>query len=935
MTTRCAVPTPCGPSQAFEGLAGQENSTVDAGARQDFPEGLPALLRRASGSAPVEVRAAVLSAAEWLASDSPPEATKALESALLAAPDALDVRVALAALLQQRGLADEAEQCLRLAAEDHGAPRIEATCRLGHLLIDLGRLAEAEALFRGVLDEAPESFPAVYGLGKTLKRQGRVAEAEGQLRAAIALHPDSLGVLNELGDLLRTRQGYSEAESLLRRARIIAPADLQSAITLSIVLHEQGRPEEAIAVASHGLLWDPNSVGARTNIARSLIVLGNYEAAERLCRSVLQDSPEHAIANVNLGLVLLKTGRPVEAVAHFRQAIATLPSYDLAKYNLAVTLLLLGHYEEGWALHESRWQSVLKQHAATRNLGRPHWDGASFPDKTLLIHWEQGFGDTLQFIRYALLAAERGGRVIVVVQKPLVRLLEEIDGIEVVSEVPEGFDFFCHMLSLPRVFGTTLNSIPAAPSYVQPPSDARRHWARWFDKRGGSSGKIRIGVAWAGNVSHINDIARSIAFDDLAPLWEIEGVQWVLLQMDGKGPDVVDAVRTNGWLDPMGDVRDYGDTAAIIELLDLVISVDTSVVHLAGALGKPVWAMLPFDPDWRWARQYPDSSPWYPSMRLFRQEALGEWHPVIRRVADALRCELSLPGATPPDSGAELDELPVVAIDHERAALPPMAVKESDTGPEGGVTPTPEEEATRDLAERVRCQPYWYHRIPLPGGIHSPGWAPLYPETYELPDRLDGMRVLDVGAWDGYWTFEALKRGAREVVAIDDFSDTQGVEHSVAWRSWSTFDLCKEALGYDDSVCRRIEMSVYEASEAFLGRFDVILFFGTLHQLRYPLLALDRLAAICDGEIYIESPILDDYSPYRGLLAGYPNGQMLMEYYPERQYGNNPANNWSPTLQCLGLMVRSAGFPEPEGWKLEDRPRRLSLCRGFVKARKG
>lgn len=239
-----------------------------------------------------------------------------------------------------------------------------------------------------------------------------------------------------------------------------------------------------------------------------------------------------------------------------------------------------------------------------------------------------------------------------------------------------------------------------------------------------------------------------------------------------------------------------------------------------------------------------------------------------------------------------------------------------------------------DLREKVAAFPYWYHRIELPGGVTTPGWSPINPEAYKIPDDLTGKRVLDIGAWDGYWTFEALKRGAREVVAIDDFSDFMGNLAPTDRKAWESFDLCRSIFGYSEEVCQRIEMSLYDISEENLGRFDIVFFLGTIYHLRHPLLALDKISAICTHEICIESAILDNYSPYRGGLGhGYPDHQMVMEFYPENQYGDNVSNWWVPTLFCLMNMVKAAGFPYVEGWKFEN-PVELPFCRGFVKANK-
>jgi tRNA (mo5U34)-methyltransferase len=239
------------------------------------------------------------------------------------------------------------------------------------------------------------------------------------------------------------------------------------------------------------------------------------------------------------------------------------------------------------------------------------------------------------------------------------------------------------------------------------------------------------------------------------------------------------------------------------------------------------------------------------------------------------------------------------------------------------------------IISQVSHFPYWYHRIELPHGVVTPGWAPLNIDSYGIPDRLDGKRVLDVGAWDGFWTFEALKRGADEVVAIDDFSDFLGDLKDSQRKAWETFDLCRSLLGYDEKRCRRTEMSVYDISEERLGRFDVVMFFGTLYHLRHPLLALDRISEVCNKEIFVESAILDDFSPYRGGIGhGYSGGQVVAEFYPGRQYADNNTNWWVPTIRCLLGMLHAAGFTNSRGWKLTEQPSALAYCRGFAHGQK-
>ena len=245
-----------------------------------------------------------------------------------------------------------------------------------------------------------------------------------------------------------------------------------------------------------------------------------------------------------------------------------------------------------------------------------------------------------------------------------------------------------------------------------------------------------------------------------------------------------------------------------------------------------------------------------------------------------------------------------------------------------------------DLKSQVEAIPFWYHKIELPGGIVTPGWAPLDAGRYCIPQDMTGLRVLDVGAWDGYWTFEALKRGAREVVAIDDFSDRLGRLSEEERPQWETFDLCREALGFthmnsregyqndEGQRCFRTEKSVYDLTKKHDGEFDVIFLFGTIYHLRHPLLALDKLSEICTGSIYIESAICDNYSPYQE--GGHGSDKRVMEFYPGKEYGDNSGNWWVPTLDCLGEMVRSAGFQELRMWKLNESPSGLPECRGFV-----
>jgi tRNA (mo5U34)-methyltransferase len=240
------------------------------------------------------------------------------------------------------------------------------------------------------------------------------------------------------------------------------------------------------------------------------------------------------------------------------------------------------------------------------------------------------------------------------------------------------------------------------------------------------------------------------------------------------------------------------------------------------------------------------------------------------------------------------------------------------------------------LRSRIAEIEFWYHRIELARGVITPGVNPLAPAAYQVPADLTGKRVLDIGAWDGYWTFEALRRGAREVVAIDDFSDFLGLLKPEQRHAWKSFDLCREALGYAEQRCRRMELSVYDVTEEKLGgRFDLVFCFGTLYHLRHPLLGLDRLSSVCDGQIILESQICDDYSAYRGAGQGYPGTQMVCEFFPTKELAGNATNWWAPNLNCMGGLLYAAGFTRDiSTWKLVENPRQIGHCRGFATGHK-
>ena len=351
----------------------------------------------------------------------------------------------------------------------------------------------------------------------------------------------------------------------------------------------------------------------------------------------------YAEAHSNRGVALQGQGRFPEALAAYQRAIQLQPEGAEPRYNRSMLLLLLGDLPQGWAEYEWRWRR-REMRPLVRNLPRPLWDGGDLGGQTLFLHAEQGLGDTLQFIRYLPQVLQRNGQVIVECQAELKSLLWQsgpaVQWMEAGEPLP-AFDWHCPLLSLPRVLGTTLSSLPRPIPYLQAQAEAVQHWRERLaaESRGG-----KVGLVWAGRPQHKNDRHRSLNLSALTPLGSVPNTSFYSLQ---KGPAAQQAQSPPGGMrliDHTEELKDFADTAALVANLDLVISVDTAVVHLAGAMGKEVWVLLPFVPDWRWLLEREDS-PWYPSLRLFRQPALGDWDSVIGRGGAGIGSLVRIDGA--------------------------------------------------------------------------------------------------------------------------------------------------------------------------------------------------------------------------------------------------------------------------------------------------
>jgi tetratricopeptide (TPR) repeat protein len=525
-----------------------------------------------------------------------PEAVACCRRALELAPDYAEAHNNLGILLAEQGKPDEAAACYRRALQlkpDH----VEAHNNLGVALKDEGKLDQAVVCYRRALELKPDYAEAHYNLGAAFKDQGKLDEAVACFRRALELKPD-----------------YAEAHN-----------------NLGFALDDQGNPDEAAACCRRALELKPDFTEAHVNLGNALKDQGKLDEAVACYRRVLELKPDFADARSNLGAALNQQGKLDEALACYRGVLELKPAYAEARWNQSLLLLLTGDFQRGWAEYEWRWKTEQRPRC---DFSQPLWDGRPLEGKTILLHAEQGLGDAIQFVRYAPLVKQRGGTVIVECPRPLLTLLASCAGIDRLvgrgEELP-AFDVQAPLLSLPGIFRTCLETMPADVPYLY--ADPRLI-ERWRLELGRSAG-FKIGIAWRGSPTHKSDRARSIPLRCFEPLAGLPGVHFFSLQK-GAGTEELQEARDRFPVTELGSrLEDFMDTAAVTSHLDLVIACDTAVAHLAGALGAAVWVAIPFVPDWRWLLNRNDS-PWYPAMRLFRQDRRGDWQGVFRRIEAAL-----------------------------------------------------------------------------------------------------------------------------------------------------------------------------------------------------------------------------------------------------------------------------------------------------------
>jgi tetratricopeptide (TPR) repeat protein len=599
-----------------------------------LPEAIE-LLRRAVAANPMAAQYQSNLGQMLAASGQLDEAEQTLGRAIELSPDMAEARVNLGVVLRRKGrnsqAIDEFRRALRLRPE-----LAEVWNSLGDALQAAGQEEQAIDAFQEAAKLLPDYPDAFYNLGNAMSRKDQLDTAIAHYTKALSLRPDYMMAMNNLGIALKRQGKLAEALNTFERAVTMRPDFAEGWNNLSDILHDLGKLDAALAAAEKALALRPDYAEAHNNAANAMRGLGRLDEAIERYRKAIFARADFAAAENGLATALVDSGNVDAGIAAYQRAVSLQADFATAHYNLGMTLLVKGEFEQGWREHE--WRSRLPERRFA-DFKKPMWDGSNLTGQRILLHAEQGFGDVIQFVRYVALVRQRGpSEVLLLCQPELTGLLRSLD--ESTTLIARGdpnpeFDVQCPLMSLPLVFETTLESIPASVPYLHAEPEIVEQWRRKMES-GGGQGRFRIGLVWAGQPDYANDRNRSIPPHLLAPLAECPNIRWFSLQK-GKAAQVPGLELTD-W---SSEFSDFAQTAGLIENLDLIITVDTAVAHLAGAMGKPVWTLVSFVPDWRWLL-HRDDSPWYPTMKLFRQPRLGDWETPIRRIAEALAGDFPL-----------------------------------------------------------------------------------------------------------------------------------------------------------------------------------------------------------------------------------------------------------------------------------------------------
>jgi tetratricopeptide (TPR) repeat protein len=517
----------------------------------------------------------------------------------------------------------------------HRPQHAQALHLLGIVAFATHRYVDAAILIQRAIAASPAEASYHSDLGLTYRIAGRLDEAAVCFRRAVELNPSLAAAHLNLGEALHEMSRFDDAIESYQRVFLLQPNDAGAYNNLGVTLTAKGLMDEAITAFQGALALNADYAEAHNNLGNALCECGRWDEAAAAFRRALVLMPDSPEAHANLGNVLLANGRVEQALACNRELVARRPDLAIAHWNLAHALLLAGQFEEGWREYE--WRFPIN--SSRRDLSAPRWDGTAAIGETILLHAEQGLGDTLHFFRYVPLVGARSGagRVLLECQASLVRLLSQSagSGVEIIARDPSlsvpsiSFDRQLPLLSLPLVL-QEFEPVSSTHSYLRADPDACARWRERLAPRP----SFRIGFAWKGNPTHKEDHRRSINLDRFMPLLRLPGICFYSLQI-GTDSRESHQLADAGLFDLTNYITDFADTAALMSELDLIITVDTATAHLAGALGRPVWVLLPLLPDWRWGLKG-NQTRWYPTMRLFRQESAGDWEAVLSRAMFAL-----------------------------------------------------------------------------------------------------------------------------------------------------------------------------------------------------------------------------------------------------------------------------------------------------------
>lgn len=521
-------------------------------------------------------------------------------------------------------------ECCKLNPDDYACWQA-----FGQISYQLQHHKDASTAFQRAISINPNLDELYYQLALSQSSLGEYVAAERNFRSYLMMRPDAgagywayARLLHDWGRIAEATENYQKASQQVPNATMLH-------LEFGIILQKQGRYDEALEQFLKTQALQPDHASVYNHLGNVYRDMGRFGLALSNYNKAFELSPaDQAKYQFYLGTLAESRGEALAALSHYDKALALDDSLTDAHLNRALCLLLLGKYKEGWSEYEWRLRHAdwLRQRHL-RLPDKPRWCGESWPEKTILVIAEQGYGDTFQFCRYLSLVAKRFAKVLVYCKPKIARLLASVEGVAEVITTDQGapqdaFDTYVYMMSLPQVFATTRDTIPKDIPYIHVPDERAADWRKQLQGPG-----LKVGLAWSGSPANAKNVLRQVALSELAPLGDVSGVRFFGLQ---KGPGSEQALSPPENMDFTDVSKDFSDTAAVIAKLDLVISVDSALAHLAGALGKPVWVLLYTPPDWRYGMAG-EASPWYPTMRIFRQRDRGDWTPVIGQIQTELQ----------------------------------------------------------------------------------------------------------------------------------------------------------------------------------------------------------------------------------------------------------------------------------------------------------